>query len=489
MGDSDSHRNIDQDYFAIIRRRSTRPRLANFTDERPSRKERLAAGKQLRKAVPRRAHATYRAPDDRANPVDILKAQDVARVRKLVPVRYARMLASPFAFLRGSAAIMAADLSHTPITGVDVAACGDVHVSNFGMFASAERNLIFAINDFDEVHPGPWEWDLKRLVTSAAVAAHFLGGDAVDAERMARAAVSSYRRHMRRYAGLGFLAVWYDRIDQSTILRAVSPNLRRDAARLMAKARTKGHQRTLGKLTEEVDGRPRIIEDVPLIVRETHLEDGTQVDRAVDAMLQSYIHSIPDDRRRLLSRYRLVDVARKVVGVGSVGTSCWVVLLEGLDANDPLFLQVKEARRSVLAPYVRARLPFPNQGRRVVIGQRLTQGSPDIFLGWGSEDGRHFYVRQLADMKGAMELIEGDRKRLDGFAEYCQLCGWALALAHAKSGDAATIAGYCGTSDVLDEALAQFAKAYVAQNERDYDALVRAKRQRRARDSAALGLR
>src|SRR5262245_16140585 len=482
MRTPDTRGNIDQDFFSLIGPQSSL-RRENFIGQRPSRKERLVTGKQLRKAVPRRSQAAYRPPRDRPSPVAMLKAQDAGRVRKLVPVRYARMLASPFAFLRGAAVIMSADLSLTPTTGVHVAACGDMHVSNFGVFASAERNLIFAINDFDEVHPGPWEWDLKRLVASAAVAARFLGGDAVDGDTAVRAVASSYREHIRLYAEMGFMGVWYDLIDQRSVLDSLPPRLRRDAERTMEKARRKGHQRTLGKLTEEVDGEHRIKEDAPLIVRETHGDDGTPIARALDDMLRGYRRSIPDDRRRLLSRYRIVDVARKVVGVGSVGTSCWVLLMEGLDSGDPLFLQVKEAGRSVLAPYTKARLPWPNQGRRVVIGQRLIQGSPDIFLGWGPDEGRHFYVRQLADMKGGLELVEGDRKRLDRFPDYCRLGGLAVATAHAKSGDPATIAGYCGTKDVLDEALTKFARAYAAQNERDHHALLNAQRQGEIRAS------
>ena len=365
-----------------------------------------------------------------------------------------------------------------------VSACGDMHVANFGVYASAERNLVFAINDFDEVHPGPWEWDLKRLAASAAVAARFMGGDKDDAADAARAIVRSYRKRMRRYAEMGYLEVWYDRIDDRAVLDTISPRLRKRAERVMDKARQKGHVQALEKLTEQVDGEHRIVEEVPLIVRETHTEAGMPTNVALDAMLRSYIGSLPLDRQRLLSRYRIVDSARKVVGVGSVGTGCWVILLQGVDSDDPLFLQVKQAQPSVVAPYVDFKMPFDSHGRRVVVGQRITQGSPDIFLGWGEVDGSHFYVRQLADMKGSTSFEEDDKDGLDGFEEYCGLCGWALALAHAKSGDPAMIAGYCGNSEALDDAIAKFALAYVKQTDQDHDELNKARRSGRIKVAA-----
>ncbi len=455
--------------------------LASFTEKQPSVKERLAIGKALRERVPRAEHARFDKNPDRADPVAILEQQNVARVQKLVPVRFARMLASPFAFLRGSAAVMAADLAEAPVTGLFVNACGDMHVSNFGVFASAERNLVFAINDFDETHPGPWEWDLKRLVASAAVAARFMGGDKAKAADCARAISRSYRKRIRRYADMGYLEVWYDRIDDRSVMDTLSAKARKRADRIMDKARAKGHVQVLDKLTEEVDGEHRIIEEVPLIVRETHLENGMPINNALDIMLRAYIESLAYDRRKLLSRYRIVDSARKVVGVGSVGTGCWVILLQGIDNDDPLFLQVKQAQPSVLAPYVEGELPFTNQGRRVVVGQRLTQGAPDIFLGWGEGLQNHFYIRQLADMKGSVSFGEGDVDQLETFEEYCTLCGWALALAHAKSGDPAMIAGYCGNSDELDEAMAKFAMAYARQTDKDHEALDKARRSGRIR--------
>jgi uncharacterized protein (DUF2252 family) len=476
----------DIDYFTILSRQAKLPMLEGFTASWPTREESLYMGKQLRQKTPRKDHAKYVPAKNRRDPMDILNEQNRTRVQKLVPVRNARMRASTFGFYRGSAAVMAADLAGTPDSGLRVAACGDMHVANFGIFASAERNLIFAINDFDEVYPGPWEWDLKRLAASAVVAARFMGGDDVAGEEAARQAVSSYRKRIRRYAEMGFLDVWYDQINERTILDAAPARLRDSVEKLMQRARAKGHLRTLDKMTEKVDGAPRIVEDIPLIVRETTLEDGTPVNIALDMMLQAYIASLPDDRKRLLSRYRIVDSARKVVGVGSVGTGCWVLMLEGATADDPLFLQVKQAMPSVLSPYVTTKLTIDNQGKRVVTGQRLIQGSPDIFLGWGSFKDSFFYVRQLADMKGGVDFVEGDKKGLNGFSEYCRLCGWALALAHAKSGDPALIAGYCGNSEVLDEAIGKFALRYADQAAQDHERMVAAAKSSQPAGEAAV---
>ena len=486
MSGAKLHGNLDRTFDRVMAATEDTSLLESFSAKRPSVTERLAAGKTLREKVSRSAHAKYERNPDRADPVAILERQNLTRVKKLVPVRYARMLASPFAFLRGSAAVMTADLATTPTSGFGVSSCGDMHVANFGVLASAERNLIFAINDFDEVHPGPWEWDVKRLSASAAVAVRFSGGDKADAENAVHAVVRSYRKRMRRYAEMGYLEVWYDRIDERAVLDTLTPRIRRNAERMLDKARAKGHAQVLDKLTEQVDGEHRIIEDAPLIVRETHVDNGMAADVALDRMLHSYLESLGIDRRLLLSRYRIVDAVRKVVGVGSVGTGCWVVLLKGVDNDDPLFLQIKEAQPSVQAPYVDYKLSFENQGRRVVVGQRLTQGSPDIFLGWGNVGGKDFYVRQLADMKGSIKFTEGTAEDLGGFIEYCSLCGWALALAHAKSGDSAMIAGYCGTSDALDEAMAKFALAYAKQTDEDHDALERARRSGRIQASAEI---
>ena len=374
---------LDRTYHLIRQAAGEAGLVETFMAKRPSIEDRLAAGKALRAKTPRSSHAQWKPRSDRPDPVAILETQNATRVAKLVPVRYARMLVTPFTFLRGSAAVMADDLSGTPVSGLQVAACGDMHVSNFGVYASAERNLVFAINDFDEVHPGPWEWDLKRLAASAAVAARFMGGDRVEAEAAARECVRSYRKRMRRYAGMGYLQVWYERIDEQAVLGAISPKLRREAEGVIKKARQKGHMQVLGKVTEEVAGAHRFVEDVPLIVRETHGDTGLPAREALDRIVRGYVESLSRDRRALLARYRIVDAARKVVGVGSVGTSCWVILLQGVDRDDPLFLQIKQAQQSVLAPYVSTQVMVDNHGHRVVIGQRMTQGSPDIFLGWG----------------------------------------------------------------------------------------------------------
>jgi hypothetical protein len=308
------------------------------------------------------------------------------------------------------------------------------------------------------------------LAASAAAAVNFLGGDRAQSEEAARLCVSSYRKHIHRYAEMGYLEVWYERIDEQAILDSLESKARERAKKIMDRARVRGHISTLDKLTERVQGRQRFVEEVPLIVRETHTERGTLVKVALDQFLHAYINSLSYDRRLLLSRYRIIDVARKVVGVGSVGTECWMLLLQGASEDDPLFLQFKEANQSVLAPYVDLKLPFKNQGQRVVVGQRLIQGAPDIFLGWGEVEGVQFYIRQLADMKGGATIEHAEL-----LPDYCRLCGWALALAHAKSGDASMIAGYCGNSDALDDAFAKFSISYARQTEQDHEALMNAK--------------
>jgi uncharacterized protein (DUF2252 family) len=450
-----------------------RRHVDRFVAPRPTLEQRLAAGKALREVLPREQHSAYSPRAEREDPLRILEAQNASRLPQLVPVRNARMLESPFAFLRGSAAVMAADLAATPATGALVQACGDMHVSNFGVYASAERRLVFGINDFDETFPAPWEWDLKRLAASAAVVARSLGGKADTAADAARHVSRAYRQHIRDYARMGYLETWYATLDEKDVLGAVSDEARRRGEKVLAKARQRTHTQVLEKMADLVDDQHRIVEHRPFIVRETHTETGQPVSEALDDFLQSYLESLGWDRRRLLERYQIVDVARKVVGVGSVGTRCWVILLKGLDDGDPLFLQVKQAQASVLQPHAPRAVPFDNEGHRVVAGQRMIQGSPDIFLGWGELSGVQFYVRQLRDMKGGTEFREG-RTDLDTLPDYCHLCGWALALAHAKSGDAAVIAGYVGKSDVLDDALATFSLAYADQTERDHALLVKA---------------
>ena len=451
----------------------------DFTTPQASVKDRMARGKALREKVPHASHAAFRPASNRADPVAILEGQARTRLPFLVPIRYARMLASPFAYLRGSAAVMAPDLAHTPVTGLTVQACGDAHVANFGVFASAERNLVFGINDFDETLPGAWEWDVKRLATSAVVAGRFLGANKTLCEEAARTVAASYRRHMREYARMSQLEVWYATIDEKGVLDALTPDARDDAKRIMAKARRRNHLQVLEKKAQLVDDQHHIVEEKPLIVRETHTVEGHPIAKVVDHTLHLYFDSLPENRKVLFARYRVVDVARKVVGVGSVGTRCWVLLLSGNDANDdPLFLQYKEAQPSVLAPYSKA-APWKCEGERVVVGQRIIQGAPDIFLGWGIQiDGTHFYIRQLRDMKGSWEF-HPETTQVKRLAEYCRLCGWALALAHAKSGDAALIAGYLGKSEAMDDAVARFAEGYAQQNDRDYNALVKAAKSKR----------
>ena len=451
--------------------------LDKFITPRPSVGERMAAGKALRDKLPREKQGEFRLPPKRQDPVSIIEEQAKTRLPFLVPVRHSRMLTSPFAFLRGSAAVMAADLAHTPTTGMTVQACGDMHVANFGVFASVERNLVFGINDFDETLPGPWEWDLKRLAASAVVCGRFLGGDRVLCEESARAVVKSYRKRMREYAEMNYLDVWYARIDERDLLNAISPTARKRAKQIMAKAKKRGHLQVLDKMAELVGNQQRITEVRPFIVRETHTESGRPIAEGLGMFLEHYFHSLPDDRKVLLARYRILDVARKVVGVGSVGTRCWVILMQGNEIDDPLFLQVKQAEASVLAPYANAS-GYANNGQRVVVGQRIIQGAPDILLGWGEVDGHHFYVRQLRDMKGGAEL-DPKTTPVETLPEYTALCGWALALAHAKSGDPAMLAGYLGKSGVMDEAIARFAVAYADQTERDHAALAAAARQGR----------
>jgi uncharacterized protein (DUF2252 family) len=459
------------------RRSGSRAALERFLKPVPAVAERLAAGKALRLEVPRASLATLQLPPRRKDPVAILEAQAKTRLQELIPVRYARMLTSPFAFLRGSAAVMAQDLSPSPVTGLTVQACGDMHLSNFGVFASAERNLVFGINDFDETLPASWEWDLKRLVASIVVAVRFLGGDRVVGETGARRAVSSYRERMREYAEMGHLQLKYETIKDKDMLAALSPEVRKKAEALFAKAKKRSHLQVLDKMTSLVNEKQQIIEEAPLVVRETRTQKGKPIAQALGLLLEQYLTSLAHDRQVLVSQYRVVDVARKVVGVGSVGTRCWVLLLQGASQADPLFLQFKEAQASVLAPYFKTQT-FKNEGRRVVEGQRLIQAAPDIFLGWGENEGHDFYIRQLRDMKGSVEF-DPENWRPKGVEEYSMLCGWALALAHAKSGDAAMIAGYAGKSDALVDALATFAFAYADQTDRDFDRLKKAAREKR----------
>ena len=441
--------------------------------------ERAARGKQARGSAPRSAHGDWKPAADRTDPIAVLQEQATSRVPELVPIRYGRMAASPFAFFRGAAAVMAADLAPTPATGICVQLCGDAHLANFGGFASPDRDLVFDLNDFDETLPGPWEWDLKRLTASLAVAARDRGFDAETSRKIVRGASRRYREAMRGFAGMTTLQIWYARIDESEFEAQYRSKLsKRQLERLertVDKARRKDHLRAFAKLVREVDGEPRFVNDPPLLVPVDELLPQMQAQEQHTRMQQliaAYRATLPTDRRHLADRYRYADLARKVVGVGSVGTRSWVVLLLGPD-DDPLFLQCKEAQPSVLASHAGASR-FRNQGRRVVEGQRLMQAASDIFLGWLHTTGidgspRDFYVRQLWDWKASANI---EAMEPNALAAYAQLCAWTLARAHARSGDPLAIAGYLGSGDVLDRALTDFAEAYADQNERDHQALL-----------------
>jgi uncharacterized protein (DUF2252 family) len=430
--------------------------------------QRHEQGRAARRTVPRGSHAEWAPAPDRPDPVDLLEMQAKGRLEELMPIRYARMMASPFAFLRGSAVIMANDLAGTPKSGIQAQLCGDAHLLNFGAYASPERALLFDLNDFDETLPGPWEWDVKRLAASFVVAGRDNGFDAADSRRAAQASVASYRQRMAELSEMGELEVWYSRIGEAEVKGLLSSARKRTTKKLsknVQKARGRDSLHALSKLTRVVDGRRMIDDDPPLLVR---IPEGDEIRAQVYAILESYKRTLQEDRRHLLDRYRFVDAARKVVGVGSVGTRAFVVLLEGRDRDDPLFLQVKEAGASVLEGHVPSGT-HEHHGHRVVAGQRLMQAASDIFLGWfrGTE-GRDFYWRQLKDMKGSAKVEDMSP---DELVLYAGLCGWALARAHARSGDRVQIAAYLGKSDRFDRAVADFAVAYADQNERDHAAL------------------
>jgi uncharacterized protein (DUF2252 family) len=441
--------------------------------------ERAAAGKAARSPAPRSSHGEWAPAADRPDPVDLLEHQAGSRVGALVPLRYERMLASPFAFYRGAAAVMAADLAGTPRSGFETQLCGDAHLSNFGAYASPERRLVFDLNDFDETLPGPWEWDVKRLVASFSLAGRERGCDRRERDAIVLAAAREYRETMRLLAAMGNLASWYQQLDADSIAArwgpAVGGKQRKAFERNVARARAKDSGRAFEKLTETIDGRLRIAGDPPLIVPFGELAERVQVDDAearVRAVLSAYRDSLDVERRAVLDGYRLIDVAFKVVGVGSVGTRAWIALMLGRDAGDPLFLQIKEAQRSVLEPYA-ASSRFELQGERVVQGQRLMQASSDILLGWVRAEGidgerRDYYVRQLWDWKGSARVEKMDRRALTAYAE---ICGKTLAHAHARGGDRIAIAAYLGKGDAFDRAMSAFAETYADQSERDFEAL------------------
>jgi uncharacterized protein (DUF2252 family) len=443
--------------------------------------DRAALGKAARKGASRSRHAEWEPPSNRADPVGVLEQQAEGRVPELLPLRYSRMLASPFAFYRGAAAIMAADLAATPVSGLWVQACGDAHLSNFGAYAAPDRDMVVDVNDFDETLPAPWEWDLKRLATSFEIAGRDRDFDRLRRRQIVLTVAAEYRRTMRELAGLGHLEVWYRRVDVSEIREQFQQEVKRKeleaADRNLAKARKKDRMRALSHLTHRVNGEPRIASDPPLLVPLEEIFSGRELDEAegrVSRLVEDYRETLREEYRHLFDGYRYVHAARKVVGVGSVGERAWIALLLGRDDADPLFLQVKEAQPSVLEPYT-APTEFPHQGQRVVVGQRLTQAATDILLGWLSAEGpdggrRHFYVRQLWDQKGSA-LIEQMSPR--AMEVYARICGGTLARGHARSGDRVAIAAYLGGRDTFDRAIAGFADAYADQNERDYAAVKR----------------
>ncbi len=440
--------------------------------------ERAADGRARREAVPRRSHAQIELSPQR-DPLGILERQASTRILELVPIRYGRMLASPFTFFRGAAALMADDLATSPVSGLSVQLCGDAHLLNFGFFASPERSLVFDVNDFDETLRGPFEWDVKRLAASIEVAGRDRHFSAADRRATVVAAVATYRSAMARFASMRNLDLWYARLDAETLVgRIRTVTERKQLLRGRKKALANDSMRAFAKLTQLVDGEPRIISEPPLVepIADLVARGSATIDApsAMETALATYQQSLLSDRRELLQGYRYVDLARKVVGIGSVGTRCWIVLLLGRDSNDPLFLQVKEAEASVLErPGTTP--PWPSHGQRVVEGQRLMQASSDIFLGWLDVDAaidgtaaRDYYVRQLWDWKAAIEV---GAVRPTGFTLYAQACGWTLARAHARSGDRIAIAAYLGRGDVFDQAIADFAGTYADQTERDHAAL------------------
>ena len=441
--------------------------------------ERAEFGKRARRQAPRSSHGEWAPASDRPDPVDILERQAADRVPELIPLRYGRMLATPFTFYRGAAAIMAADLAATPNSGIRVQACGDAHLSNFGMYASPSRDLVADLNDFDETLPGPWEWDLKRLAASFEIAGRDRGYKRSERRSVVTALVSEYRQAMTRLAGMQHLEVWYLHVNIDSLRERIAARLSSERMtvfeRNIAKTRRKTRMRAFSKLTERVDGDLRIASDPPRIVPIEELfggRRGAAAEARIRRVIDSYRETLSPARRYLFDGYNYVHAARKVVGVGSVGTRAWIALFVGRDEGDPLFLQIKEAQRSVLEPYT-APSEYPHQGRRVVEGQQLMQSTSDILLGWLTATGpdnrkRDFYVRQLWDQKGSA-LIETMNPTDLGL--YAQACATILARAHARSGDRIAIAGYLGSSDGLDRAIADFAAAYADQNERDFAAL------------------
>jgi uncharacterized protein (DUF2252 family) len=428
----------------------------------------MSAGKALRKKVPRSSCADWAVAANRPDPIAVLQDSDRGRLPELLPIRYGRMRQSPFAFFRGSAAVMARDLSKTPATGIRVQACGDCHASNFGGFASPERRLLFDINDFDETLNAPWEWDIKRLAASIILASRELGLGGGRCESAVLTMAQSYRKHMREYAHMRALEVWYSRMDAEVFIEeAKTAAARKRWEQVEEKARGQTSEHIFPRIAKVINGHTCIVDHPPLVY---HPRQSDVIQKHVIQMFHKYRETLPAERRVILDRYHVLDVARKVVGVGSVGTRCAVALLMGGE-HDPMLLQFKEALPSVLEPYA-GKSRYSNHGERVVTGQRMLQSASDVFLGWTrDEEGRSYYFRQLRDMKMKIDpenMTKGD------WLEYVEICGWTLARAHARTGDAALIGGYLGKNDVFDSTLAKFANAYADQAERDHATLLRA---------------
>ena len=470
----------------------TEPMAVQTRVAHPSVEDRRAHGKEARNRTPLSSHSGWAPAADRPDPVGLLKDQDATREPDLVPVRHGRMLVSPFTFYRGAAKIMAADLKDTPTAGLHAQLCGDAHLSNFGLFASPERRLLFGLNDFDETLPGPFEYDVKRMAASFTIAGRHNGFTKADTRAATLASVTAYREAMAGFAGMGTLEIWYAHLSEEELLQAVRSaaakvsNSKKEAKRgekrvqkITGKARTRDSLQALSKLGEVVDGKYRIVSQPPIVVPARDLEatyglSAAEMERVLHEQFRAYRATLRDDQRQLLERFELVDVARKVVGVGSVGTRAFIGLLQGRDQQDPLFLQVKEATASVLEgplPKSRSR----QHGERVVYGQRMMQAASDIFLGWtkGADVNRHFYWRQLRDMKGSAEV---ETMAPVGLSFYAGICGWTLARAHARSGDPIAIAKYLGKSDQFDRSITNFSQRYADQNELDYQAFADAVR-------------
>jgi uncharacterized protein (DUF2252 family) len=456
----------------VLMPQSGRHAAADARADTPAASERRAQGKSLRETVSRDSHAGWKAPKDRRDPIDLLVESNEGRMAELIPIRFGRMMQSPFTFYRGSAAVMAADLATTAQSGLRVQACGDAHLLNFGGFATPERQIVFDINDLDETLPAPWEWDVKRLAASVVIAGQYLRLTETESARAAEATVRSYRQRMADYSSMRALEVWYDTIGIDDVMEVLDDRAREVVKQRLAKAEEKSSPEfVFPKLVEHRGSEPRFKEDPPLIFHPS-AEMAPGVATAFRAPLERYRASLPDHVRVLFDRYHLCDMAVKVVGIGSVGTMCAVGLWIAAE-DDPLFLQVKEARASVLEPYAGKSI-YENHGQRVVCGQRLMQSASDIFLGWSTGvTGRNVYVRQLRDVKISAMIEDWD---VDMLREYGKLCGWTLAKAHARSGDAAKIAGYMGASATFDDAICEFAVEYADQNQRDYRAFIKAVR-------------